>query len=778
MVFRPKQLPEWATTTTLVAEPSEEKKGLGWEPGEVPDANYFNWFQNLVYEWVAYLDQLPQNVVKSGRYGEWRLNFDEDEGSFYLSLDGGTVDFINNKGYKITISEDKVITPTLNNYDAASGYRLDAISLDYDAEERSYAFTYNENIDDPLGGSNNYIAFILVGHGDTYIMAGIQMLPQLNAPRLRLSFGDGRSVDNADITGLHMLQEAIDRLNAHGGGIIEILGNEFGTWHDQGDIRLKSGVIIDGMNKSLVRVGANSKNPNYVFRMEGGMLSECELHEDPDDPGVYNRISGETAGYQANFFDVGIGSKVQIRCTKDQPAVTFSEESDEEWGIYNSHLYVIKEIVSENTNDGKYAVLVDENYDDVNLVIDFDRDINELQGYLETRVYVTQAGIRNLTLCSDYPPQNGSGYLIGCLKAAYTYDCFIEGCNFIHTDPINPVLDVSYFTSSAVLSKANAFKGTAALHLNKHHWMLRINKNRFRYCEAMLFSLFFKSTSLSEGQYSTVLITDNIFSNRVKITGVVMGVYSGNLNYQNPYNQSELIAESFDLESDFNKYFGILSEYEAKEHNSDGSHKASLAGDGLGGGDGTPFYLKADPATFTFSGDDKLLTVKPHSITHEKLERVHGCYYYGGSGATDPFFQNSNLLIEIPANNAAWTPTLGTAVSTSTAEKFSITINELIGLRVGAHINLTLDGGSLGKYLELRLYNKITDDFSFIHVLDRFLIQNSFVSLVDCNICLNGSCLLAPLPSTELYFAIYRSANFSVQMHLGENNNRLYFEEV
>jgi hypothetical protein len=46
----------WSGTATKT-EPSSGKQDEGWEPGEHPPAQYFNWWQNLVYLWIAWFEE-------------------------------------------------------------------------------------------------------------------------------------------------------------------------------------------------------------------------------------------------------------------------------------------------------------------------------------------------------------------------------------------------------------------------------------------------------------------------------------------------------------------------------------------------------------------------------------------------------------------------------------------------------------------------------------------------------------------------------------------------
>lgn len=54
---KPSRLPEWASASAFVVEPSASKKEDGWEPSERPPAEFFNDWMKLVYEWMQWLDQ-------------------------------------------------------------------------------------------------------------------------------------------------------------------------------------------------------------------------------------------------------------------------------------------------------------------------------------------------------------------------------------------------------------------------------------------------------------------------------------------------------------------------------------------------------------------------------------------------------------------------------------------------------------------------------------------------------------------------------------------------
>ena len=54
---RPTSVPRWASAALAsVIAPAEGKKDIGFQVGERPRAQYFNWFFRLVYQWIAWLN--------------------------------------------------------------------------------------------------------------------------------------------------------------------------------------------------------------------------------------------------------------------------------------------------------------------------------------------------------------------------------------------------------------------------------------------------------------------------------------------------------------------------------------------------------------------------------------------------------------------------------------------------------------------------------------------------------------------------------------------------
>lgn len=86
--------PEWATDPDTTLEPSGPKKALGWVLGERPGFNVFNWWMNLVYQWIDYaknaLSELDTTKAeKSGGVYTGDLNPDAND-TRSLGTGGGT----------------------------------------------------------------------------------------------------------------------------------------------------------------------------------------------------------------------------------------------------------------------------------------------------------------------------------------------------------------------------------------------------------------------------------------------------------------------------------------------------------------------------------------------------------------------------------------------------------------------------------------------------------------------------------------------------------------
>lgn len=124
---RPTQLPEWATGVSAeVVEPSAAKKLLGWVV-EKPAHQFFNWWQELVHDWILYLSEgggsIPQfssifdlaDTLPDGDTGLLRPSpvapFEELWSKTRAQLGGGTeqVRYLCSDGYRVFVATDQYL---------------------------------------------------------------------------------------------------------------------------------------------------------------------------------------------------------------------------------------------------------------------------------------------------------------------------------------------------------------------------------------------------------------------------------------------------------------------------------------------------------------------------------------------------------------------------------------------------------------------------------------------------------------------------------------------
>jgi hypothetical protein len=53
---KPSETTNWNTSLSNNVEPSLSKKQLGWVLNEKPASSYFNWYMNLVEQWMVWLN--------------------------------------------------------------------------------------------------------------------------------------------------------------------------------------------------------------------------------------------------------------------------------------------------------------------------------------------------------------------------------------------------------------------------------------------------------------------------------------------------------------------------------------------------------------------------------------------------------------------------------------------------------------------------------------------------------------------------------------------------
>lgn len=58
MATKPTNTPRWANSGGAIVEPSSGKKDVGFVAGERPPAQFLNWLLNLLYLWVAWLNDI------------------------------------------------------------------------------------------------------------------------------------------------------------------------------------------------------------------------------------------------------------------------------------------------------------------------------------------------------------------------------------------------------------------------------------------------------------------------------------------------------------------------------------------------------------------------------------------------------------------------------------------------------------------------------------------------------------------------------------------------
>lgn len=58
-INKPVEKPEWASANPIgIVVPSNSKRQTGWSgPPEKPPFQFFNWFQNTVYNWILWIEE-------------------------------------------------------------------------------------------------------------------------------------------------------------------------------------------------------------------------------------------------------------------------------------------------------------------------------------------------------------------------------------------------------------------------------------------------------------------------------------------------------------------------------------------------------------------------------------------------------------------------------------------------------------------------------------------------------------------------------------------------
>ena len=96
----PDQLPTWATGGGAdISTPTSGQQATGWVEGQSPPAGWFNWWQNLVYLWIAwyYIYILPASTIgfpyKSGDPIALRQDISPAIGGYVQYAGSGTPEY-------------------------------------------------------------------------------------------------------------------------------------------------------------------------------------------------------------------------------------------------------------------------------------------------------------------------------------------------------------------------------------------------------------------------------------------------------------------------------------------------------------------------------------------------------------------------------------------------------------------------------------------------------------------------------------------------------------
>lgn len=471
--LKPNQEPEFASDTNYTggpligfptkAEPTAAEKQQGFEPGEEPPAQKFNWQRNLVYRWSQYWNAFPAGIVGHGRYsgfvvehsggGVFSVNRQEPfvpfdhEGSFatvsnnggnaqinapgsdmdngdevtisgsasydgtwtvirvdndafvintpFLATDAGDYEkvkegfgyFIMRDGTKLSVNQDYADFNAASPASASVGsIRYDAVLIDYDPEDTTptVAFEYVEDIFTNQVTKSDIVAIIVVADNAAFTVDRIIKNPNQYGHRYRIGIGDGVRADNVDSIRLDQLQDVIDELNFMGGGVIEIIGQDFGA-HIPTEIKLKSKVELVGVGNAHLKAEAGD---SHLIQMEGSANTIGSGNVDTD---------GTLTDSFADFQDYGIGSRVVFTS-----------------GLNSGVVGIVSDYVSGGVQ------LLDEYMEPLTTAID---------PTVNYEIYISHSKIDNLNLCGN----TATFHIVRC---SYTYDCGVENCHFINDGSI------------------------------------------------------------------------------------------------------------------------------------------------------------------------------------------------------------------------------------------------------------------------------------------------------------------------------------------------------
>lgn len=160
----PADLPRWADGASghsaSVSEPTELKKDTGWVAPTPPSAAEFNWYQNLVYQWVAYIDPSLTELDVGKFASDGSQEFD---GDFIPATDGNNLGEISGKRWdaylnallvasgatfaaNITVVGDILAGTNGSDIGASAGNRFDAFLRDVNIGRNCAIDTMTSNL--------------------------------------------------------------------------------------------------------------------------------------------------------------------------------------------------------------------------------------------------------------------------------------------------------------------------------------------------------------------------------------------------------------------------------------------------------------------------------------------------------------------------------------------------------------------------------------------------------------------------------------------------------
>jgi len=256
----PSKLPEWASGGSAdIVEPSEGKKDLGWIQ-EKPPLEWFNWIQNLTYQWHSYLKELSE-------FFTWT-----DGSPNYTFVVKGDMSMTANKKIKFGTGNDIGQTDT-------DEVTLNAPFLEINGAVDIYKNAGKECLTLSYSGSN---IGLTIGGDTTLYRAGANNLETdddfdaqtINANNELNVYGSYATLD----PGTSLRWGTATILREYGSGVLQFLGDHVDIASDNGketltlsDTAANIGLTIGG-DTNLYRESANLLVTDDSFKVLGSEL--------------------------------------------------------------------------------------------------------------------------------------------------------------------------------------------------------------------------------------------------------------------------------------------------------------------------------------------------------------------------------------------------------------------------------------------------------------------------------------------------------------------------